>query len=48
MPGSPGADVIGVGMTFTSVAAVMLCILVTENVVMELPLSMSWENTLHE
>jgi hypothetical protein len=36
------------GKTFTSVAAAMLCTLVTEKVVMGLPLTNLWENTLEE
>jgi len=42
------ADEMGLGKTFTSVAAAMLCKLVTENVVMGLPLSILWGNTLEE
>jgi len=42
------ADKMGLGMTFTSVAAVMLCKLVTGKVVMGLPLSILWGNTLEE
>jgi len=38
----------GLGKTFTSVAAAMLCKLVTEKVVMRLPLSIVWGNTLEE
>jgi len=38
----------GLGKTFTSLAAAMLCKLVTEKVVMGLPLSMLWGNTLEE
>ena len=38
----------GPGKTFTSVAAVMLCELVTEKVVMGLQLSILWGNTLEE
>jgi hypothetical protein len=48
IPGAPVADEMGVGKTFTSVAAAMLCTLVTETVVMELPLSILWGNTLEE
>jgi len=40
------ADEIGHGKTFTSVAAPMLCKLVTEKVVMGLPLSILWGNTV--
>jgi hypothetical protein len=39
MPGALVADKMGLGKTFTSVGAAMLCILVTEKVVMGLPLS---------
>jgi len=42
------ADEMGLGKTFTSVAAAMLCKLVTEKVVMGLPLSILWGNTLEE
>jgi len=42
------ADEMGLGKTFTSVAAAMLCQLVTEKVVMGLPLSILWGNTLEE
>jgi len=35
-------------MTFTSGAAAMLCKFVTEKVVIGLPLSILWENTLQE
>jgi len=38
----------GLRKTFTSVAAAMLCKLVTEIVVMGLPLSILWGNTLEE
>jgi len=48
MPGALVADEMGLGKTFTSVAAAMLCTLVTEKVVMWLPLSMLWGNTLQE
>jgi len=48
MPGALVADEMGLGMTFTSVAAAILCKLVTEKVVMELPLSIIWGNTLEE
>jgi hypothetical protein len=41
-------DEMGLGMTFTSVAAVMLCKLVTEAVEMGLPLSIIWRNTHEE
>ena len=48
MPGSLVADEMGLGKTFTSVAAAMLCKLVTEKVVMGLPLSILWGKTLEE
>jgi len=48
MPGALVADEMGLGKTFTSVAAAMLCKLVTEKVVMGLPLSILWGNTLEE
>jgi len=46
MPGALVADEMGLGKTFTSVAAAMLCKLVIEKVVMGLPLSILWGNTL--
>ena len=48
MPGALVADEMGLGKTFTSVAPAMLCKLVTETVVMGLPLSILWGNTLEE
>jgi len=48
MPGALVADEMGLGKTFTSVAAAMLCKLLTEIVVMGLPLSILWGNTLEE
>jgi len=48
IPGALVADEVGLGKTFTSVAAVMLCKLVTEKVGMGLPLSMLWGKTLEE
>jgi len=48
MPEALVADEMGLGKTFTSVAAAMLCKLLTENVVMGLPLSILWGNTLQE
>jgi hypothetical protein len=48
MPGALVADEMGLGKTFTLVAAVMHSKLVTEKVVMGLPLSILWENTLKE
>jgi hypothetical protein len=38
----------GLGNTFTTVAAAMLCKLLTAKVVMGLPLSISWGNTHEE
>ena len=48
MPGALVADEMGLGKTFTSVASAMLCKVVTEKVVMGLPLSILWGNTLEE
>jgi SNF2 family DNA or RNA helicase len=48
MPGALVADEMGLGKTFTSVAAAMLCKLLTEKVVMGPPLSILWGNTLEE
>jgi len=48
MPRALVADEMGLGKTFTSVAAAMHCKLVTEKVVMGLPLSILWGNTLEE
>ena len=48
MPGALVAEKIGLGKTFTSVAAAMICKLVTEKVVMGLPLSILWGNTMEE
>jgi len=48
MPGALVEDEMGLGKTFTSVAAAMFCKLVTEKVVMGLPLSILWGNTLEE
>jgi len=48
MPGAVVADGMGLGKTCTSVAAAMLCKLVTEQVVMGLPLSILWGNSLEE
>jgi len=48
MPGALVAVQMGLGKTFTSVAVAMHCKLVTERVVMGLPLSMLWGNTLEE
>jgi len=41
-PGAPVADVMGLGNTFTGVAAVILCKMVTAQVVMDLALSILW------
>jgi hypothetical protein len=48
MPGALVEDEIGLGKTFTLVAAAMPCKLVSENVVMGLPLSIVWENPVKE
>jgi len=48
MPGALVADEMGLEKTFTSVAAAMLSKLFTEKVVMGLPLSILWGNTLEE
>ena len=48
MPGALVADEMGLGKTFKSVAAAMFCKLVTKKVVMGLPMSISWGNTLEE
>jgi hypothetical protein len=48
MPEALVADELGLGKTFTSFAAAMLCKLVTEKVVMWLPLSIIWGNTIEE
>jgi hypothetical protein len=48
MPRALVADEMGPGKIFTSVAAAMLWKLVTEKVVMGLPLSIFWGNTLEE
>jgi len=48
MPGGLVADEMGLAKTFTSVAAAMLCKLLTEKVVMWLPLSILWGNTPEE
>jgi len=45
MPGVVVADEIGIGKTFTSGAAGMICKLLTAKDVMELPLSILWGNT---
>ena len=41
-------DEMGLGMTFTSVAVAIVCKLVTQIIVMGLPLSMLWRNTLED
>jgi hypothetical protein len=48
MPGVQVGDKMGLGKTVTSLAAAMLCKLVTEKVVMGLPLSILWGNTLEQ
>ena len=48
MPGALVADEMGLGKAFTSVAAAMLSKLLTEKVVMGLPLPILWGNTLVE
>jgi len=48
MPGALVTDEMSLGKTFTAVAAAMICKLVTEQVVMGLPLSIVWGNTLEE
>jgi hypothetical protein len=48
MPGVLLADEMGLGKTFTAVAAAMLWKLLTEKVVMGLPLSILWGNTLEK
>ena len=48
MPGALLADEMGLGKTLTSVAVDMICKLVTAKVVMELLLSILWENTHEE
>jgi len=48
MPGALVADEMGLGKTFTSVAVPILCKLVTEKVVLVLPQSILWGNSLEE
>ena len=48
MPRALVADEMGLGNTFTLVAAAMICKLLTEKVPMSLPLSILWRNTLEE
>jgi hypothetical protein len=48
MPGALVADEMGLGKTFISVAAAMICTLLTGKVVMGLPLSIWWGNSLAE
>jgi len=48
MPGALVTDEMGLGKSFTLVAVAMLCKLVTEKVVMGLPLSILWGNTLED
>jgi hypothetical protein len=47
MPGAIVVDKMGLEKTFTSVAAMMICKLVTEYIVMRLTLPIMWGNT-HE
>jgi hypothetical protein len=48
VPGALVADEMGLGKTFTSVAAAMICKLVTEKVIMGFPLSIFWGNILEQ
>jgi hypothetical protein len=48
MPGALVVDEVGHGMTFTLVAAAMICKLLIEKVVIVLPLSITLGNTLEE
>jgi hypothetical protein len=48
MPGALVADEMGLGFAFTLVAAAIICKLLAEKVVMGLPLSIVWGNTLAE
>jgi hypothetical protein len=48
MPGVLVADEMGLGKTFTSVAAAMICKLLTEKIVMGLQLYILWGNTFEE
>jgi len=48
MTGALVADEMGLGKTFTSVAAAIICKLLNEKLVMGLPLSISWGNTVEE
>jgi hypothetical protein len=48
MPGARVADEMGRGKTFSSVAVAMICKLLTEEVLMGLPLSILWGNSLEE
>jgi hypothetical protein len=48
MPGPLVADEMGLGETFTPVAAAILCKLGTEKVLTELPLSILWENMVED
>jgi len=48
MPGALVVDRMGLQKTFTPVAVAMICKLLTEKVVMGLPLSILWGNTLEE
>jgi hypothetical protein len=46
MPEAPVVDEMRLGKTFTLVAVGMLCKLVTQNIVMGLPQSIIWANTI--
>ena len=48
MPGALVANDMGLGQTFIPVAAEIICKSVTQKVVMGLPFSISWGNTLQE
>jgi len=48
MPGALVADEVGLGKTFTSVSAAMICTLLTEKVVMGLPVAILCGDTLDE
>jgi len=48
MPGALVSDEMGLGKTFNTVAAAMICKLLTMKVVMGLPLRVLWGNTFEE
>jgi len=48
MPGPLVEDEMGLGKTFTSVATALICQMLTEKVVVELPWTILWGNTLQE